>query len=1448
MLTYPNFFRERGIRFISQLDTPKTTLLSELILPLNSVLHWVENNPNNLGISEDEEILNQQKGFAIVKHITELNPEVQLGKPTKISIPVDNLIREYHQKNKDFKRYINNNIGLLKNPRNFMIISYNLISRHYRYLNNIQTEYWKWANLFNTFLKTLEVETSLSDRQHFIQCDVPTLLPTINTLNTWTDKTNTRTLSLINSDTLRIVADIWTWLGPNREDSFLSKIDKASLNKLNVIFTYGSVYVCLNLGILDSWRIGDDKEGKAPGFTKMQPLNIQRRFLHLLMVLHETKTVASGLDVKEVEVVESDALSLKASDDDEVNDSKPKRIEDIENSEARAEVNPHLKGGVIKTTSVIELLNKGVDVKDTKDDDALEDIPEYSDEDIEKNLKQLEVINREESDLVDKMGYKPYTPVQKDLEQYIIDDATELAKKGLLSAGEHRRFSKLAGKFKSTPSPYNEKENLKQLAEIKPESLVVHPMNVLKADIPGVLDKSMLSSSLNQMDNTYNRTILPKDIAGMVLSLQKAGFIVQNYEVQRVDDYTDSYNLHRVKVIPLSGKPTTLRFQIPIINENGTFKANGVKYRMRKQRGDVPIRKTGPDRVALTSYYNKLFVMRSDRAVFNYKDWLTNNIVNIGIDANDARITDLRLGNCLRVELPHDLPKTYTTISTRISGFKTAKYEFFFDYSKIKTHFGEQVYETLIPQEGQKRTLQHLPVGKTKTNELIVMDKSNNLFVSVKDKGLVPIGTMESILELPLEKKPIEIAEVDILGQTIPLGVLLAYQIGLGNLINTLDAKPRRVPTGSNYNLQPHEFIIRFQDFVLIFDKNDRYHAMLFGGFNRYHREIKHYSIFAFDKKDIYGNVLEPNGFTARHFREFDLMFKMWVDPITEGLLKDMGYPTDLFLLFLEATKMLLNDNHPHENNRNYTRDKGYERIPGMLYFELMRAMRTYKAKPLNPNASLDLNPQALWMSVVQDQTVMPIEESNPIHALKEQEVIIYSGSGGRTGRTMTGKSRVFHDTEKGLTSEATVDSGDVGTIVYTSADPNYNSLRGTSRRIADKELTNNAAKVVSTSMLLAPVTDRDDPKRVLMTSVQNSQTTHCEHYTPMPLRTGYDRVIAHRSDALFAKTARTDGVVDNVTDKVITIKYKDGETVSYELGIKHGVWAGHYIPHEIVTELKKGSKVKPGDVLLYNKKYFTRDTLDKNQVILKTGVLAHVAFMERTDTLEDSSTISQILADKLVTQTTYIRNIKVTFGTEIRNLLKEGEQVDAESILCTLHSTSEGNNDIFSDESLSTLSMVSSSTPRAKNKGVINKIEVLYTGEMEDMSTSLRHIAELSDSKLRRFNKEMGRKAVDGRVDVGFRIDGHPLEQDAAVIKVYIVGPTAMGVGDKVVYFNQMKSVVGSVTTGINETESGVPIDVFFAYQSLSNRIVLSAEVIATTNTLLLLTGQRAVAAYRGK
>lgn len=1452
MLTYPLYYRNRGIRLIQQLTRPVTTPLSHLVLPVGSIYHYFSHNPNEVSVDPDDIMIQMTKPPIVVDHVVDMLYTTPLGNPRAINLQSTPLIQAYHVKYKQFKR-MSANLGMLKQPRTLLVVGYNLVAAHYRYVENYQTNYNKWVNLYRTMLVNIGNLAVSSERQQFIHLEIPAQLPPISLLSRFVDGGNRTLLDRFDTDALRFIADLWHWLGEDRDtvSPGLAMLNDEALNKLNLVFTHGGIWSVVNLGVLNSWRIGGDGRVHGAGLTKLAPAVIQRRVLRLLMAIVETGTVGVDKDtaVDEVDTPATDVAEVTSAADIDTTltpvETDPVRIADygLAIPTGGAVVSGVNKQPIRQTLG--DIIKTGASDKTTDMPDTAA-LPEYSDADIDRDLAQLEVI--EQSMANDRLtAYKPYTPPGDDIEDGIKTAADAVARVGMLSAAEHRRITRLASRYKDIRNPYRPEGRLDELLTITPADLEVKLDTPIAAAISGVTEPSMLSSSLTKFDRSYINNVLPKDIATMVVNLQRAGIVVQDYQIQRVDDYSDSFEIHTVKLVPVVGKPTTVRFQIPRVNESGTFKAGGVQYRMRKQRGDIPIRKTAPDTVALTSYYSKMFVVRSERAVFNYSDWLVNNIVSRGIDADDKTVMDIRMADGFN-HLAH-LPRTYTTVSKRVVGWRTGEYAFSFDWDSRNAFFGEDIVNTIVKTD-TRSNMRYVPVARY-MDGVLVMDTAGVMYrVSLTDAkaGMVAIGTLEAFLGLPLDKKPVEIAEVDIFGKTIPVGFILAHQIGLGNLIATLGVEVRRVRTGSTYNLTDDEYMVRFEDEVIIGKRSDAVAALVLGGFNRYHRETKRYSVYAFDKQDIYGNVLEANGIGARHLREFELMFKLWVDPITRGLLIDMHEPTDLFRLFISACDKLTYDHHPAQMDTEHMRDKGYERISGMVYFELVKAMRTYSARPMNANASVDLNPQAVWMSMLQDQTVMPIEESNPIHALKEQEVVVFGGGGGRTGRSMTEKHRGFHRSNVGLVSEATVDSGDVATITYLTADPNYTSLRGTSRQMTDADLTKTPSKVVSTSMLMSPGASHDDAKRVNFISVQNSQTTHCTHHTPMPMRTGYERVLAHRSDALFAKTAEWDGVVTQVTDKTVSVKYANDDVVTYEIGTRFGNWAGHVIPHTLVTGLKTGSKVKKGDVLLYNTKYFTPDTLDPSQVIVKTGVLGRVALLEATDTLEDSCALSVPFANKLTTMSTHVRSIKVTFDQEVRNLLKVGEDVTPESILCTIHNASTGNTDLFDDAAITTLGIISASTPTAKHAGVIERIEVLYTGELEDMSATIRSLAERSDSDIRRLNKELGRRAVDGRVDVGFRVDGHPLELDAAVIRVYVTGPTGMGVGDKCVFGSQMKSIVGRVMTGVNETEDGVAIDAIFGYQSIVNRIVLSAELIGTTSSLLDHVGQLAVKAYRSK
>lgn len=1440
MLTYAVFYRNCGIRLQQHLIRPPMTPISKLFLPMNSIYHFIDHDPEILGPTKDETVLSLVHGPVVVDHVTSYVAGADAGKPRTMPMNTMSLITNYHLQQRAFKRYTG--VNMLKPPGQLLVVNYELIDRHYRYIETYLTPYQRWYNLYKTiFAKAAELAKT-SERQQFIQMHLPAQVPPLSLFKRSGEFNNRMIAERINTDTLRLICDFWRWVGTERNDTILSEYDNDILSKINIIWIQGGLWTTLNLGVLDSWRKSNKEDSKGPGFAKIDPELLQRRVLRLFISISEAVTVAADKPEEaeaQAEEVDRDRLRL---DEDDVT-KEPVRISDYDTSLSEPPDSEAVGAKVVKPKGLADLVRQGgVDVAESKNDEEIEeDIPDVSDDEIDKDLERLEKLDNEVTAAAEA-GYKPYEPIADNLESGVIESANKLARKGLLSAAELRRFERLSRKYKEIKNPFGGEGTLEDLTKIKPEEVAIAETTPIAEDIPGVIDKTMLSSSITHFDAKYVKTVLPKDVTSMVLNLQKAGIAVTDYQVHRTEDYNDHYEIHSVKVVPVVGKPTTLRFQVPVIARDGSFKASGVRYKMRRQRGDVPIRKTAPDTVTLTSYYSKMFVKRSERAVFNYAQWLQEQIVAVGVDPSTTGVTDISLRDVFYNDVK--LPRVYTTIARRIAAFTSTPYQFNFDYAKRNEFFGEHVV-TVIEKSAK---LKGVPIAKG-NDSVLIMDYNNVIWkVNVVKEGVPPeqMGFIEELLGLPLEKRPVDVAEVNMFGKDLPLGFVLAQHIGLGNLLATLKPNYRRVKTGSSYGLEADEFIVRFEDEALIFKRSNYVHSMIFAGFNRYHREIKYYSVYSFDKPEVYANVFEDNALGARYVREIDLMFKLWVDHITKELLVEMQEPTDLFNLFLSAVEKLTLDEHPEEMDVAYQRDKGYERIAGMMYFEMVKAMRGYVSKPANANASVDLNPRAVWMNILQDQTVMPTEESNPIHSLKEKEVVVFGGSGGRTGRSMTAKHRTFHPNGLGVVSEATVDSGDVATITYLTADPNYTSLRGTTRRIKNPE--KNITKMLSTSMLLAAASDRDDPKRVNFISVQNSQTTFSKGNKPMPVRTGYERVLAHRTDDLFAKTAEEEGVVEELSDKAVTIRYKSGEAISYEIGRKFGKWSGHVMPHDIATKLKQGQKVKKGDVIVYNTHYFTPDTLDPKQVVPRSGILARVVCWETPDTLDDASAISQRLGNELTTLDTHVRNIKVTFDQEIRNLIKVGEKVEHDSILCTIHTESGGNADIFDDDALSTLSAISSNAPRAKMKGVVERIEVLYTGEPEEMSGSLRTITDKANSELRKLQKQLGRKGIEGKVEVGYRVDGQPLDVDTAVVRVYITGDVPMGVGDKCVFAHQMKSVVGRVMAGINQTEDGLDIDAYFGYYGLQKRIVLSADLIGTLNTILRKVGEKAVAAYRGK
>lgn len=336
-------------------------------------------------------------------------------------------------------------------------------------------------------------------------------------------------------------------------------------------------------------------------------------------------------------------------------------------------------------------------------------------------------------------------------------------------------------------------------------------------------------------------------------------------------------------------------------------------------------------------------------------------------------------------------------------------------------------------------------------------------------------------------------------------------------------------------------------------------------------------------------------------------------------------------------------------------------------------------------------------------------------------------------------------------------------------------------------------------------------------------------------MRTGYEMQLAHRVGKLYAATVDQPAVVKKVTDKQVVVELEDGTVKSTVIGREFGTVTGKTVAHTLVTDVKEGQKLPAGTVYAWNSGFFERTLLAPTQVAFKGQMLARTVLVETQQTIEDASVISDYVQNKQVYDKTVIRDINIRFEESISEMVSLGDKLDSEDRLCILSAgDNAADDDIFSDRSKAIFDKLSTSTPKADFSGVVERIEVYYTGDIEDMTPELQSITLAANKRLMQMRKAEGKTVVTGEIEPGTRIGKTELGVDEVLIRIYLTKEVKVGIGDKGVFGNQMKTIYSGKMLGINKTESGKEIHAKFSYLSINNRIVGSAEAIGGMCTLL--------------
>lgn len=629
------------------------------------------------------------------------------------------------------------------------------------------------------------------------------------------------------------------------------------------------------------------------------------------------------------------------------------------------------------------------------------------------------------------------------------------------------------------------------------------------------------------------------------------------------------------------------------------------------------------------------------------------------------------------------------------------------------------------------------------------------------------------------------------------------------------------------YDPQPHDIHIRFADRVLHFNRYPLKYSLILSGLAAY--DLSGYAMSEFESKDVYYDLFINNGLAANYLKGIDSFYDLFIDNMTYTVLKQMHEPTNVRDLLIRCSELLSSVDHKEASSAANHRIRGYEQFNAILYNEMSREFAGYQARRGKAN-TFSINANAVYLRIIQNESTMPAEAANPMEDIKIYSNITYGGIGGRTGESFVTVDRRYSIDDVGVLSEATADSGKVGMNAMLSFNPTIKNTMGVIESKDPKELE--PSSIISASAALMPYAVNDDCNRLNFISIQYSHVMNTECVDRNRIRTGYERVIAHRVSDNFAATAEQDGKVtkiDNVA-KLMEVTYKDGTKTVFKIGDHYELAESIVIQNNIKPNFKEGDTFKKDDVLTYNEGYFNRDYFT-GQVDMTTGVMANLCLLETDTTLEDATEISESLSKKLAINPVNERVVTMSAKSQIFAMAKIGDHVKVTDPLCIFDEEplTQDPGLTEDEDALAILGDISKTAPTAKFSGEIVHIAVYCGCEVSEMSPSVANVVKAAyvettaQAKLAKDTARANEFVKPTIVPKGSRFKGIEFDEDTVMIIFYIKERIVHGVGDKLVLCNQLKSTVAAVFPKPVTTESGIPIDVLYSQKGVNSRKVLS-------------------------
>lgn len=1063
MYKYKQFYKKAGILRYSDILSKKVIDAKSFEFPFNSVLHYIKNsntfNSPSLLDSYLDKRSNTTSGKTIVYNYFDFDVKTFKGTVIKRPITLNNIYKESVSIEPVFRTIRPMAQIPAIRERDLLVYNYCTINYMYKYTLNLYNKYYQWYNPLSCIVNNIiNSPEKFKYKNHFILFNIPDKLPNRLILNTGTKGLSKRIMDKMTTKDCYNILDIWTFLFPKSTGTSLLKSFPDDLKPyITLLFCVNNNVISLNLSVLHN-MIKDYTYIKSEFFdnkvTKYESRRV-RDAIYLLIVylitVKESVEFENGDNTALSNINKNDVLP----DDNEIGKLLESLgyTEDFEDTEIIVEDIDDDDAPVInKEDEIVE-----IDENDIGDTDVI----------ISEDDQELMTINREYNSLNTLLSEN--TSDYSENQKFAIYKLDVLKEENYITKNEYNSLVKRIterGDEKTITG-----ESLIETLNSDKDDYTLKDSETKVNDTVAVLDKKLNKNVINTITKDYINDQFEKDLVRCIYGVEKSNILIDNLEKVERENILGSLTEYSFSLKCYGGKANKITFFIPKINEDGTFKLSGNTYYMRKQRGDLPIRKISNIEVSLQSFYGKLFVNKATLTKYNVGYWFKKKLTTKYIE--ETRSGNSSLSGVILFEIDnagYKIPRDYGTVSRYVKSFTVNNITFYFDYEDRLNFLNASEDVVSIEKENDL-----VLVGiNHSSNRFMFMDFQDRIFEYDGDK-FVETKDIYNYVGLDRDDAPLEFTSLNLYNQRVPIVLLLCYYIGLSELLKLLkvqysisDKKAVRVEKGY--------YKIIFSDITLIIKKDYGPNDLLLYGLKSMEKILSNLEHSILNSRSSFPIIFNKLELPISYVNEIRLLEDLFVDPITATVLKKMKEPQTFKGLLIRANEILVDDNYRNKNDIIEMYIKGYDRVAGMMYKEMVRAIKEHENRQFFGKSKVIIDPYSVLRKMNEDSTTVLIDDLNPIAQIKQTEDVSYTGEGGRSAMGITKDNRKFHESEIGIISESTKDNSNVGVTAYMTAIPKIDNIRG---MVGEIDIENDSwGNILSTPALLMPFSTFDDTKR----------------------------------------------------------------------------------------------------------------------------------------------------------------------------------------------------------------------------------------------------------------------------------------------------------------------------------------------------------------------------------